>query len=365
MSEPDPPGPAPTITVLMAVHNGAATVREAIDSILAQTWTDFEFLIVDDASTDDTPAILRALADPRVRVVRNDANLGLTQSLNRGLDLARGRLIARMDADDRALPERFARQVALLDAQPEVGLCGTWVETIGDPAGEVWDFPADDARIRCRLLFETVLPHSTVMFRRDVFEAAGLRYDPAFTYAQDYDLWVRAAQHTRLANVPEVLLHYRVHPTQIGTARQAQQFAFAARVQRRQIERLGVTPSEDDMALHGALARWQVEPTARALRCASLWLATLQRANRAAGIYPEPVFTEVLEDRWWHAYRAGSMRGIGRCVVLARSPFEWRGPEPWSARRRMALRCARDHLIARAKDRLRPLKRLVRGLGIF
>lgn len=359
MSEPDPPGPAPTITVLMAVHNGAATVREAIDSILAQTWSDFEFLIVDDASTDDTPAILRALADPRVRVVRNDANLGLTRSLNRGLDLAQGRLIARMDADDQALPERLARQVALLGAQPEIGLCGTWVETIGDPAGEVWDFPADDGRIRCRLLFENVLPHPTVMFRRDVFEAAGLRYDPAFTYAQDYDLWVRAAQHTRLANVPEVLLRYRVHPVQIGTARQAQQFAFAARVQRCQIERLGLAPSEPDLALHGALARWQVEPTTRALRRASVWLAALQQANRAADVYPEPAFTEVLEERWWAAYRARPVRGLGRCVVLARSPFEWREPEPWSARRRMALGCARGELTEWMKDRLRPLKRAI------
>lgn len=358
-----PDAETPTITVLMAVHNGAATVREAIDSILAQTFTDFEVLIVDDASTDATPEILRAAAaaDPRVRIVRNAANLGLTRSLNRGLDLARGRYVARMDADDAALPERFARQVALLDAQPDVGVCGTWIETIGDPAGEVWDFPADDAAIRCRMLFETVMPHATVMLRRAVFEAARLRYDPAFTTAQDYDLWVRAAPFTRFANVPEVLLYYRVHPEQIGSRHRTEQRAFARQVQRAQIERLGLKPAEAELALHESLALWRFEPTYRYLRRASIWLAALQRANRAAGIYPEPAFTQVLEDRWWAAYTQRAARGLWKCLALARSPFEWRGPQPWTQRRRLALRCAWDTAIAWGRDRLRPLKRIGRG----
>ena len=344
---PDPQ--FPTITVLMAVHNGAATLRDALDSILAQTFADFECLIVDDASTDVTPEILRAAADvdPRVRIVHNEANLGLTRSLNRGLDLAQGRYVARMDADDVALPE--------------VGACGTWIETIGDPAGEVWDFPADDAAIRCRMIFENVMPHSTVMFRRDAFETAGLRYDPAFTAAQDYDLWTRAAPFMHFANVPEVLLHYRVHPAQIGSARRAEQRACAQRVRRAQIERLGLTPTEADLALHESLALWQMDPTPDFIRRTSIWLAALQTANHAARLYPEPAFTQVLEDRWWAAYPRTSDRGLGACLALARSPFAWSGSEPWAQRRRMALRDARAVIVARIKDRLRPLKRIVRG----
>ncbi|WP_119069680.1 glycosyltransferase family 2 protein [Aggregatilinea lenta] len=356
---PDPQ--SPTITVLMAVHNGAATLREALDGILAQTLADFEVVVVDDASTDATPELLRAAAeaDPRVRIVRNAENLGLTRSLNRGWDLAQGRYIARMDADDVALPERFARQVALLDAQPEVGVCGTWIETIGDPAGDVWDFPADDAAIRSRLIFENVMPHSTVMFRRAAFDDAGLRYDPAFTAAQDYDLWVRAAPLVRFANVPEVLLHYRVHPAQIGSARRAEQRACAQRVRRAQIERLGLHPTEADLALHESLALWQVACGYGDLRRVSLWLAALQTANRVAGIYPEPAFTQILTDRWWRAYPRQSERGLGVCLALARSPFEWAEPELWAQRRRIALRDARAAIVVRIKDRLRPIKRMV------
>src|SRR5262245_60726064 len=147
----------PEITIIMPVYNGEAYLHEAIDSMLAQTCADFELLVLNDGSRDRSGEIARSYADPRVRLVENQANLGVVPTLNRGLDLARGAFIARMDADDRSLPERLARQLAFLRAHSEVGICGTWMEAIGEGAGYMWRYPADHERIRCALLFESAL----------------------------------------------------------------------------------------------------------------------------------------------------------------------------------------------------------------
>jgi len=141
------------VTIIMPVYNGEVYLREAIDSILDQTLTDFEFLILNDGSSDHSVDIVRSYDDPRIRLVENEANLGVVQTLNRGLDLANGTFIARMDCDDRSLRDRLARQVAFLDDHPEVGICGTWMEAIGARAGYIWRYPTDPERIRCSLLF--------------------------------------------------------------------------------------------------------------------------------------------------------------------------------------------------------------------
>lgn len=204
---------SPRVTVVMAVHNGAASVRSAVESVLAQTYADFELLVVDDASTDGSGDIVRAIGDPRVRVVANSTNLGLTKSLNEGLALARGELVARHDADDLSHPERLAKQVAFLAEHPDVTLVGSWYRKV-DANGETLGtrtLPADHARLCWALLFYCPFVHSAVVFRRaPVIELGG--YDARFVYAQDYDLWSRTARHGRLANVAETLVDYRQGP---------------------------------------------------------------------------------------------------------------------------------------------------------
>jgi hypothetical protein len=204
---------APRVTVLMAVHNGAAHVRSAVDSVLAQTYADFELLVIDDASTDGSGDVVRAVGDARIRVAPNGANLGLTKSLNTGLALARGELVARHDADDLSRPERLATQVAVLDTHPEVSLVGSWYRKI-DPAGKSLGdraLPVDHGRLSWALLFHCPFVHSAVVFRRrDVAEIGG--YDERFVYAQDYDLWSRVARRGKVANVPATLVEYRQGP---------------------------------------------------------------------------------------------------------------------------------------------------------
>lgn len=206
----------PKVSVVMAVYNGEKYLREAVDSILGQTFTDFEFIVVDDSSTDRSAEIVGAYADPRVILVRNERNLGLTLSLNRGLDLARGEYVARMDCDDISLSERLARQVAFMDANPEVGACSTWALDI-DQAGKV--IGKRETLVGEQLdnfYWRTSLIHPAAMFRFD--RTAGPRYDPAMRYSQDYDLWLRIGAAGKLSNLPEHLLLYRVHGGSVTAA---------------------------------------------------------------------------------------------------------------------------------------------------
>jgi glycosyltransferase involved in cell wall biosynthesis len=232
----------PRLSVVLAVRDGAEYVAEAIGSILAQSFRDFELIVVDDGSADATPAILRGIDDPRLRVVTQPAR-GLTLALNRGVAESRADLVARLDADDVALPDRFARQLAALDADPALGVLGTGAEEI-DAAGRVVGTvvpPLDDAAIRRALIRANPFIHSSVVFRRAAFEAAG-GYDPAFPVAQDYDLWMRMSEVTRMANLAAPLVRRRLTPAMVSRARVGERRRAEVRIRLRALARGGYPP---------------------------------------------------------------------------------------------------------------------------
>jgi len=230
-------GPAPAVSVLMAVRNGAPWVREAVESVLAQTAGDLELIVIDDGSTDATLALLEAVRDPRLRVERREVQ-GLTRALNRGLGLARAPLVARLDADDLALPERLARQRDFLDAHPGVGLLGTAAREVDALGREVRVVrpPQHDAALRRALIRENPFVHSSVMLRRALCEQAG-GYDEARPVAQDYDLWMRMSRATRLANLDDVLVVRRLLPGRISVEREGDRLRTEARVRWEAIRR--------------------------------------------------------------------------------------------------------------------------------
>lgn len=211
----------PAISVAMSVYNGERFLAEAIDSVLAQTFGDFEFLILDDGSTDASRAMIEAyaLADPRIRPIFRE-NRGLIASLNQLLEDARAPIIARMDADDASHPERLARQKAFLDANPDYGVVGAWSEDVdefGRPhitAG--FDHPIDHAAFLAAIERDTaLLCHPVVTYRRDVVRLVG-GYHAAFAHCEDFDLWLRLAGVTKLANLPERLIRYRHYSGQVS-----------------------------------------------------------------------------------------------------------------------------------------------------
>jgi len=209
----------PKISVVMSVLNGEAFLRPAVESILNQTFGDFEFIIIDNASTDATCAILDSYGDPRIVRVRNDNVLTLTQSLNKGLALARGDYIARQDADDISAPERFARQVALLDAQPDTVLVGTHVRMIDERGAAFAMFapPVDPGALYETLPSANPFAHSSCMFRRETALAAG-GYPSQYAFAQDLALWLLLARKGRLAMIDQPLLNLREHRGQTTQA---------------------------------------------------------------------------------------------------------------------------------------------------
>jgi glycosyltransferase involved in cell wall biosynthesis len=201
------------VTVLMAVYNGAHSVHAALSSILAQTYQDWDLIIVDDGSTDGTPGILESLAatDVRIRVLRNTANRGLAASLNVAWSQARGDLFARMDADDVSLPDRFHRQVEFMSAHPEIDVLGTGIELVSSE-GRLLGFrsrPESHKELQKRMYRENPFAHPSVMMRRRFLEALG-GYDGRLKWAEDSDLWLRGYRQFRYHNLPEPLIRYRV-----------------------------------------------------------------------------------------------------------------------------------------------------------
>ncbi len=228
---------SPAVSVLMSVRNGAPWVREAVESVLAQTAGDLELIVIDDGSTDATPDLLASIRDPRLRAERRP-RAGLARALNDALEQARAPLVARLDADDLALPERLARQRAFLGAHPEIGLLGTGAREV-DAAGRelriIWP-PQEDAVIRRALIRRNPFVHSSVMMRRTLVERLG-GYDASFPVAQDYDLWLRLSGITRMANLPEPLVVRRLVPGRVTLARDSERLRAEARARWRAVRR--------------------------------------------------------------------------------------------------------------------------------
>ena len=203
----------PKITVLIPVYNVAPYVAEAIESILKQTCTDFELLIINDGSTDGTRDEVLKFRDSRIRFIENEQNIGLANTLNKGLDLARGEYIARMDGDDISLPHRLEKQVAVLDNHPEIDICGAGYRFFGAKNYDVI-YPQEHEAIKAGLLLGCymIIP----MFRKRSMIDTKLRYEQEFFPAEDYRFWTLCVMQLKMYNIREILFNYRTHPTQVS-----------------------------------------------------------------------------------------------------------------------------------------------------
>ena len=242
---------APLVSVLVAVHDGEPYVRSALQSVLRQTVDDLELVVVDDASTDGTAETLAALDDPRMRVLRNDEQLGLAGSLNRALDESLAPYVARMDADDAAFPDWLERCLALLDPDRDVRIAGAGVLDVDQEgtAREVHLHDGGRAAFRWRALFSAPVFHDTVVVDADVLAEHGLRYDASFGESEDYDLWARLLEHVEGDCVEAPLVVHRLHPRQASRRRGDLQSSLAAQISARQIAALAPELGEREAAL--------------------------------------------------------------------------------------------------------------------
>jgi glycosyltransferase involved in cell wall biosynthesis len=212
----------------MSVFNGARFLRPAVDSILSQTLDDFEFIVVDDGSTDETARILEEYEDPRIILQRNEKNLGLAQSLNRGVSLAQADLIARQDSDDISHPERLNALVSFLDRNPETGVVGSAVQWIDEESrsDKVWPQGLDNQEIQQLLLRTCPLIHGSTAYRKLCFDDVS-GYDTRMVTGQDYDFWLRISEIWDLECLPEVLYRYRQHEGMASVQYETEQSEFA------------------------------------------------------------------------------------------------------------------------------------------
>lgn len=201
------------ISVLLSVYNGEKYLKEAINSILNQTFKNFEFIIIDDGSTDRTKDILQEFNDSRICLITNEKNIGLVNSLNLGLSLCKGKYIARMDADDIAYPERLEKQFDCLETNKHIGICGTWYNYFidGEEIRHTIKYPCDDLHLRALAFLQTPFLHPTVMIRKYILEENKLKYSSEYYRAEDYGLWIELLQYTQGATIPDILLDYRLH----------------------------------------------------------------------------------------------------------------------------------------------------------
>jgi hypothetical protein len=290
----------PLVSVVMPSYNTPEEyLRRAIESVLSQTHPNLELIVVDDGSTAGDADIVRSYADSRVVLLKNEVNRHVAATLNRGLEIARGQYIARMDSDDICLPHRIEAQVAFMERHPDIDIVCAQARLFGARDGVFGPRVTNPARMRTELFFNCGVVHPTVMFRAGFIRQHGLRYEESLDYraAEDYEMWVRCADLGNMAEYPHILLNYRVHAGQVSVAAGSRQQVSTLRVRTQQLARLGIKPDEHGMAVHDQLCTGSpgegISPEETAA-----WAQHLLDANARLYAYPPRLFARTIIQRF-------------------------------------------------------------------
>lgn len=284
----------PLISVIMSVYNEEQYIKESLQSILKQTQQDFEIIIFDDCSTDNTIRIIEELHDDRIRLYQNRQNMGLTKNLNQGLKLAKGKFIARMDGDDISLPERFETQLQYLKEHPDVLLISCQTQTFG-AENLTWKLKDDPDRLKIMMLVRPVLAHPGYMMRSELLKL-GYQYDESFRSAQDYDLAARVTRKYPIGIASPVLLKYRAHKAQVSVKSGSQQFVNADRVRAFLLKELSLSLSEEEnRQYHMLVQETKTKEISDFLHVRDI-LEKIIAANSKAAVYDEALLKETLYE---------------------------------------------------------------------
>ncbi len=316
--------PQPVVTVLMSVYNGEKYLSEAIESILSQTFTNFEFLIINDCSTDASRNIILSYTDHRILLIDNFVNIGLTKSLNIGINLAKGRFIARMDADDLSLPHRLEKQISFLKNNPEISLVGSSAIVINEEGLTIQNANVylPSHQIFSKLFFGNTFVHTSILGNSNVFK--NFKYNPAIKYAQDYYLLSQITEKHKVSNIEEALVKYRVHNKSISVSKLEMQEAYVKQTYSLHLSNLGIINiTEKQLNMHYLLLRNKINPDLLAWKeIADIlnWIELLRSQNDKLKVYNQIYFTDNLSI-YWNLIFLQSFRFGVKALKFLQTPF--------------------------------------------
>ena len=304
------PSSNPRVSVFMPVYNAEQYLNESIDSILNQSFIDFEFVIVNDGSTDRSAEVIKTYTDPRIRFIENTQNLGLIASLNIGLETCKGEYIVRMDQDDFSLPQRIEKQVRFMDENPEYGLIGCWFEDFGENIeSKIVRYSSDDTHIRIRHLYQTHIAHPTAVLRKSVIDKFNLRFDASFVHGEDYAFWVQMSAYCKLSNYPEMLVRKRDHPRNISNKYAQIQQDTCAKVKQKQFEGMGITVSREEIELYTRFANPDWNFSQNEMERIYNLLEKMIAGNAQKNFIPHSELKNYLAEKWFHLCLQNRMIG--------------------------------------------------------
>ncbi|MFY4818025.1 glycosyltransferase family 2 protein [Aliarcobacter butzleri] len=295
----------PMVSVIMPVYNAEKYLDEAIESILNQTYKDFEFIIINDGSTDKSLEIIEKYKQQDERIVLiSRENKGLIASLNEGIEKSRGKYIARMDADDISLSDRFYEQVKFLEKNIEIGVCGTWIEVFGENRKSIiWKMPSNNDELKVRLLFSVTFAHPSVMMKKELIEIFKLKYKKDFKDAEDYKFWLDFSKYTQFSNISKVLFRYRYLETSISriadNTKNEHRYEIISSIFKEVLRELGVQNTEEENKLHFNLGLNQrISKVDINLRFLNKYLSKLIESNKMSKVFNEKYLEHFLNKKF-------------------------------------------------------------------
>lgn len=294
------------VTVLMPVYNASEFLRETMDSILDQTYEEFEFLIINDGSTDSSVNIIESYEDERIRLVHNTENIGLIKTLNKGIEIASGKYIVRMDADDIAEKNRIETQVNFMENNSEVAVAGSngvMFLSSKPMIKKPTDFPTRYSEIRCKLLFESPVMHPAVIIRKSVLLENNYRYRDEYKATEDYGLWMEIAKDHKIVNISQKLLRYRIVSSSItnqALKRMNDRIRVMKKIYILGLDYLGVEYSEDELDIHAEIALSStLKHFQYTKKSIEKWLYKLIDANNSVGRFKSEIFNREIAEQYF------------------------------------------------------------------
>lgn len=299
------------ISVVMPVYNAEKYLKESIESILNQTFTNYEFIIINDGSADSSEEIILSHKDPRIKYLKNTKNMRLSRTLNKAIQLAQGRYIARMDADDISLPNILKEQYNFMEKNKEIGVCGTWAKTIGIEKAN-WKYYVEDSKIKACLLFNSAFIHSSVLIRAEI--AKKYQYKNEHLFAEDYALWVELSEVTKFHNLPSYLLKYRLHQSQTD---KQEQLRAASRVRKMMLANIGCNLDEQEFTIFERIARGLQSKIDEA----GPLLNKILSSNLKSKYLEQKALEAIIGDKFWSILNNDKEYSLQKLAIFAKSPF--------------------------------------------